>query len=993
MLKAVKKSTEVNKAKLKLSASNGNENNITTNNNNNKNKNSSSSGINSNKDSDNNSEVSSALDLKRETIVGQISEGSSNDCLPLKKLSLKGNQLCGSILIGNYNYLTQLEVCENEMEVLDLSSLAQLETLKCSYNKLIELIFNGSNLQTLIADHNCLQSVPISKSVPLKLLHIDLSHNYLSELPKWIGECVSLVTLSASHNLLNNVTELLSNCRIKCLQTLDLAYNRLQELNYLPDSFCSVRQLQLQSNELQCLPANFFAVTHSHLSSLNASCNRLTSLPRYEQNNNAALEELCLTSNHLNDNIFDVLLHAGRLKTLRLAHNRIAVLPADCVHNWPDLEVLVLSGNMLQQLPEQLSALSQLRVLRCCNNLLLSTPKLAKLKKLKILDLAHNHLDRINLLSLVPVRILKYLDLSGNLQLQVDEQQLKACQTQSQRIWSLIDVSGNNRAALPTSINTQVLPSESNEKRTSKVSTQSWSLGFAETPGDLRRLLVSQLRASPMNGFDQALFGMFESETEADARIAQQMAQLVPELLKQEQTLNETSHNDYMKYTLLAAQRQCSGNLRSATLFHLVRLPTKVHALKTKRFVLRMANMGYLDAYLVRRTTHLRLTQPEIQLGVNTRKQAVGHSLPDPEILEVTLSNDDQYLVLANDQLWSVMDIGRAAREIRKEENALLAAKRLLEIAQSFGATKNLSLIVVRFCHLSTDVDHLIRELKQSVRKKPAIIASQSQNLSVSKRTCCDRSNACRHRTLDQELLAGRYSPSGQSNPDILAKDIGGSSGHVVAKDEFILAHARVMQEEQQLEMLDETESVLSEEQFKCWEYMLEQNTQLLFDKELNTISKSFSKQRMPTTAKLTAADCNDLKSNLIRNVTNKFISSSTPHLPQSAATIAAYQQPVKQPLTTEHFGSMRSFQQSHNYGYNLIDGKARDAFAKLGGGPHAAYFGSLQRRMPYNFEYDFPVPQERNHDVLDEEDVDEDVYTEHESRMRKYWGVATTEL
>lgn len=52
-------------------------------------------------------------------------------------------------------YLTQLEVSENEMEVLDLSSLAQLETLKCSHNKLLELMINGSNLTSLVADFNC----------------------------------------------------------------------------------------------------------------------------------------------------------------------------------------------------------------------------------------------------------------------------------------------------------------------------------------------------------------------------------------------------------------------------------------------------------------------------------------------------------------------------------------------------------------------------------------------------------------------------------------------------------------------------------------------------------------------------------------------------------------------------------------------------------------------------------------------------------------------
>ncbi|XP_033150769.1 protein phosphatase PHLPP-like protein [Drosophila busckii] len=947
MLKATKKSTTVNKSKLKVAASNGHEQ----------------------------SQLQQLQSLEQQ-------QGS--DSPPLKKLSLKGNQLCGSILIDNYNYLTQLEVEENEMEVLDLSTLAQLETLKCSRNKLMELILNGTSLQTLIADHNCLQRLSICKTVPLKLEHIDISHNYFSELPAWIGKCEALNSLNAAHNHLNNIKELLRNYQIDSLRTLDISFNGLQQLENLPEAFSSVTQLQLQSNELQRLPDNFFAVTHAQLKTLNAACNRLSALPRYEQNNSAALEQLTLTANQLNDSIFDALLHAGRLKTLRLAYNRIGLLPAECVRNWPELSVLVLSGNMLQQLPEQVSTLSQLKVLRCCNNLLLSTPPLAKLSKLKILDLAHNHLDRINLLSLVPVRNLKHLDLSGNLQLQVDEQQMKMCQTQSQRVWSLVDVSGNNREALPTC--TRRVPAESGKQLKGK--SAPWSVGFAETPGDQRKLLVRQLRFAHFNSPDEALFGMFESA--GDARIAQQMAQLVPGLLKQEQSLKETNSNDYMKYTLLTAQRKSGGSAHSATLLHLIRMPSKVRPLKSKRYVLRMASLAGFDAYLVRRTNHLYLTENAVSSGKNTRLQS--HALSEPDILELTLSNDDEYLVVANNELWSVMDITRAARELRKEDNALLAAKRLLEIAQSFGATGNLSVIVLRFSHLSTDVDHLIRELKQSVRKKPPLVAPSPPCVSVSKRTCCDRSNACRHRAMEQELLTGRSSPSGQSNPELLGKEL-----KAVAKDEFILAHARVLQEEQQLEMLDETESVLSEEQFKCWEYMLEQNTQLLFDKELNTISKSFTKQRLPT-AKLTTADCNDLKSNLIRNVTNKFISSSTPQLPQPLSPLGAnYQQP-KQSLT-DHFGSMRSFQQSHTFGYNLFDGKLREspssAYSKLGGGPHAAYFGSLQRRMPSNLEYDFPTAQERDHNILDEEELDEDgdVYAEHESRMRKYWGVATTEL
>ncbi|XP_037709590.1 protein phosphatase PHLPP-like protein isoform X1 [Drosophila subpulchrella] len=908
-----------------------------------------------------------------------------------QKLSLKGSQLGGSILIGNYNYLTQLEVCENEMEVLDLSSLAQLETLKCSRNKLMELIINATNLQTLVADQNYLHNISTTNThpVPLKLQRIDISHNNFGELPNWIGACASLSALDASHNRLANVTGLLRNYRINQLVSLNLAYNDLRQLDQLPEAFASLRSLQLQSNELPSLPDNFFAVTYARLETLNASCNKLATLPRYEQNNHAALVNLSLAGNQLNDSIFEPLHNAAKLRVLHLAYNRIGVLPAACVRNWPELEILVMSGNMLQQLPEEVATLGQLRVLRCCNNLLLCTPQLAKLGMLKVLDLSHNHLDRVNLLALVPSRNLKYLDLSGNLQLQVDEQQFKVCQTQSQRHWSLIDVSGNNRAALPTTTLRQV-----NAQRGQNKTTGPWTMGFAETPGsgDCRKLSVCQLRAADYGGADEALYGMFEA-MEGHGRVAQEMAHLVPELMKQEQLVKDSAVRDYMKFTLLAAQQQC-GSVRSAALFHLTRTraPSKVRPLKSKRYVLRMASTGCLDAYLIRRTSQLRLTESEaIQ-----KDQSVSLVMPDPNVLELTLSNDDEYLVVGNAQLWSVMDIDRAAREIRKEENALLAAKRLVDIAQSFAAAENLSVIVVRFRHLGTDVDHLIRELKQSVRKKPQPVSLPSSSGSVCKRTCCDRSNACRHRAIEQEPLAGRSSPSGQSDRDLLAKD---------KDDEFVLAHARVLQEEQQLEMLDETESVLSEEQFKCWEYMLEQNTQLLFDKELNTISKSFTKQRTVPNAIMAAPaapDRNDFTSNLMRSVTNKFISSSTPQLPQplgspiaNSVPLGSYQQ-VKQPVPG-HFGSALSFQQAQSYGYNLFDAKQRPKFtgnnAKRSGGPNSAYFGSLQRLMPYNFEYDFAVTQERERNILDEEDQDDDEFNEHESRMRKYWGVATTEL
>lgn len=51
-------------------------------------------------------------------------------------------------------YLTQLDVSENDIEILDLSALDQLESLQCSRNKIKEITLNGRVLRSLIAGNN-----------------------------------------------------------------------------------------------------------------------------------------------------------------------------------------------------------------------------------------------------------------------------------------------------------------------------------------------------------------------------------------------------------------------------------------------------------------------------------------------------------------------------------------------------------------------------------------------------------------------------------------------------------------------------------------------------------------------------------------------------------------------------------------------------------------------------------------------------------------------
>lgn len=52
-------------------------------------------------------------------------------------------------------------------------------------------------------------------------------------------------------------------------------------------------------------------------------------------------------------------------------------------------------------------------------------------------------------------------------------------------------------------------------------------------------------------------------------------------------------------------------------------------------------------------------------------------------------------------------------------------------------------------------------------------------------------------------------------------------------------------------------------------------------------------------------------------------------------------------------------------------------------GGPNAAYFGSVQRLLPYHIDYDYSIIKERS----------ETDSLENNDRMSKYWDVATTEL
>ncbi|XP_044014034.1 PH domain leucine-rich repeat-containing protein phosphatase 2 [Aphidius gifuensis] len=940
------------------------------------------------------------LDILTKTDYGKYKDERNNQN-NLQKVNLRNNQLKGNIILGNYGNLTHLDLSENSIEKLDISALQELQSARCARNLLTELTLCGKNLVSLIAGNNKLKKLTI-EPIPTNLEHLDVSYNCLDTLPEWIPELPVLRALFASHNDLTALPDRLLSQPSR-LEVLHLPHNRLQALPP-PRKPLNIVHLTLQGNALTALPSTFFQNTE-RMKVLNLSNNRLSELPYTEntnknQQNSHTLEKFYLTGNCLTDTALDALAKLPALRVLHLAYNILDTLPESCIASWPDLEELVLSGNRLQYLPDNVANLQHLRVLRVHSNRLLTCPTFNKTTSLMVLDLAHNQLDRVNLATLVPPQ-LQFLDISCNSRLHVDPRQFQVYR--SQRQISLIDVSGQNRPSLPSHPQQQEIVS--NEKGPE----QPWRLGFSETAGTREKLYVSQVRMPSFCNVE-GLFGIFDGDTNQEAPTSLQ--EMIPRLLLEEKTIRETS-KDYLKYTLLSAHRELKEKGQKygvdSTLIHITKLPMSPnYSRTTKKYILKVVSSGDTKAVLCRADGPLLLSQRKKiivknQLGNSSMFPLV---LPDPITEEIILEDDDEFIIIANRKLWDVLTIQEAVREARAEESPVLAAKRLQDLAQAYGAEDNLSIIVIRLTgQLTGDYDLLMRELRHAVSKNknnnnnsnncscPCCIPPSPHKLPT--QCCCHNNsssggnnndgfytngvlkNIVNHKTsVTSRNGSGRYfknlrncdntspqfnddrsSPSGQSDQtttDSTFKTrqtsgrawIGNTASRALSKNRHNILHDNTTRKNdtdtnRSAAAVAAATAALSEEQFRCWEYMLEQNTHMLFDKELDTLT------RIPL---------------------RRGQSRSTPHL-------------ANLPFLSKRFGSARSFNPPLPRPPMMRFGSGR---RYLNGGPNAAYFGSLQRLMPYNLEYDFAVIQERGGIDSLEQDA---------SRMQQYWGVATTEL
>ena len=102
-------------------------------------------------------------------------------------------------------------------------------------------------------------------------------------------------------------------------------------------------------------------------------------------------------------------------------------------------------------------------------------------KKKQVLDLAHNHLDRLNLDNLLSAQ-LQFLDISCNSRLRVDPRQFQNYNS-SRRPLSLVDVSGQNKASTLNGLNAHTTTPVRGATVNGQIVHLPWKLGFSETAG------------------------------------------------------------------------------------------------------------------------------------------------------------------------------------------------------------------------------------------------------------------------------------------------------------------------------------------------------------------------------------------------------------------------------------------------------------------------------------------------------------------------------
>lgn len=349
--------------------------------------------------------------LEKLTLSSNITKIPSNELCylkDLKYLNLSGNELTNFADIGYTNCDNEEPI--NQIVILDLdnnlvskihsnslTNFRGLRILKMSNNSLREIpsgfFENASQLKEVYLNDN---EISLINDLPSNLSVLDLSNNNLHMIPPALSSHSNLYKLNLSHNFIDSNSPFVIH-HMNHLIDLDFSFNHLRTVNAnFVVNLSNLTELRLENNEIRHLELRAFQ-NLTRLKRLNLANNKISTVKRYHFDGISELLYLNLHNNTISSLDGDIFAPILNLNSLILSKNLLLDVPA-ALYVLGNLENLNLEKNKISKVRKfVLDNLTNLRNLNLANNQISSLERnlFSKMKNLKRLDLSYNSIESL----------------------------------------------------------------------------------------------------------------------------------------------------------------------------------------------------------------------------------------------------------------------------------------------------------------------------------------------------------------------------------------------------------------------------------------------------------------------------------------------------------------------------------------------------------------------------------------------------------------------
>ncbi|KAL7750757.1 cysteinyl-tRNA synthetase [Sorochytrium milnesiophthora] len=646
--------------------------------------------------------------------------------------------------------LVQLSVDRNPLVEFSFASpptaLTFLNLSHCQLPTLPANLFSGmSSLERLLLDHNHMTALPTSLCELSRLREIRAANNLLQALPAELANVPHLEVLDL-HN--NNIKQLPAKIwNFSTLSTLNVSSNLLQSFPIpashvhepvpvsasvgLPASLLSPTALPLDGELRDQTPKS-----PTPASPLLPTLRRRGSVETPPLC--AALQCLFLADNRLTDDVFSVLYLFQSLRAVNLSYNEITEVPVEALKPHVKLARLHLSGNHVTTLPEDIDHLKSLRALYVNGNKLTTVPaEVGKLGRLAFLDLSSNSL-KYNVTNW-PYdwnwnwnHELKYLNLSNNQRLEIQavltgsHTSVREGDSASQGNMSGFDALTKLKVLGLMDVTMRVpVPDETEQCRvrttSSELSNVSYGMADSLCASECfccRDLVITRPRSAARDE-DEFLFGLFDGHHTGGARLSkfvndhfqetfarefQKAKDLRVALKRAFLTINKNYASEHADETVKAGCSSLVAFIHGTTL-HVAQVGDSLavlsHSGTARPLTSKHSTWNSEERRRVQEAegyiSHQLLVQGEIEV---TRQFGYYHLAPavnaDPVMQETTLSEQDEFLILATKGLWDCVSPQMAVDIVRQDQTDLnQAAQKLRDFAIAYGGQGNLTVMII----------------------------------------------------------------------------------------------------------------------------------------------------------------------------------------------------------------------------------------------------------------------------------------------------------